>query len=350
MGEMSRKIKPVILCGGNGTRLWPLSTPERPKQFLKLLGDKTMLEMTLDRVQRSRLHHDLSFGRPLVIGASRHGEWIKRLAGEADILLEPVGRNSAAPIAAAALASAPEDVLLVLPADHDIRDVDAFHEAIGKGFDALEPGLITTFGIVAGAPETAYGYIEATGDGAGARRVKRFVEKPDLETARAYVSSGNFFWNAGIFMFRAGDMIAAFEAYAPDILEAVRAAMPKLGGSGGGSHASLLDAEAFSRCRGQSIDYAIMEHHEGMKVVPVEMGWSDIGSFQALWERSAKDADGNVLVGDVKATGCRNSYIRAVDGQISVSGLERALVVKSGDDVFVRTMALAERAVGPAGR
>jgi len=349
MGEMSRKIKPVILCGGNGTRLWPLSTPERPKQFLKLLGDKTMLEMTLDRVQRSRLH-DLFFGRPLVIGASRHGEWIKRLSGEADILLEPVGRNSAAPIAAAALASAPEDVLLVLPADHDIRDVDAFHEAIGKGFDALEPGVITTFGIVARTPETGYGYIDAAGRHGGVRQVQRFVEKPDLETAKAYVEAGNFFWNAGIFMFRAGDMVAAFRASASDILEAVRAALPDGFGPPKAPAAGLLNADAFSQCRAESVDYAILEHHDGLKVVPVEMGWSDIGSFRALWERSAKDEGGNVLMGDVKATGCRDSYIRAVDGQISVSGLEGAIVVKAGDDVVVRTMDEVQETGGVAGR
>lgn len=330
---MAISIKPVVLCGGSGTRLWPLSTPSHPKQFLNLLGDATMLEVTLDRVLKSPFSN-LSFGRPMVIGAERHGELITGLAGKADILLEPMGKNSAAPVAAAALAAEADELVLILPADHDIADVDAFHKAIAAGAEAAADGSVVTFGIIAASPATGYGYIEAAGKSGDVIDVVRFVEKPDLETAKSYVESGNFFWNAGIFLFRAGDMLEAFRAHAPDILDAVSAAMP----SGGGSAAPTFDAAAFDACRSESIDYAIIEHHKALKVVPVDMGWSDIGDFLALWERSPKDENGNVLIGDVRAIDCRNCYIRAADTSISVAGRVGTVIVAAGGEMLVCDM------------
>jgi mannose-1-phosphate guanylyltransferase/mannose-6-phosphate isomerase len=330
---MTISIKPVVLCGGNGTRLWPLSTPRHPKQFLNLLGASSMLEVTLARVQGNPVD-GLSFSQPMVIGAERHGQLMGGLAGNADILMEPVGKNSAAPVAAAALSADADDLVLILPADHDIADLGAFHRAILAGAKAAKAGSVVTFGIIAETPATGYGYIEAASKSGEVIDVVRFVEKPDLETAKSYIASGNFFWNAGIFLFRAGDMIEAFKAHAPDILDAVSAAMPK---SKQGTAASF-DTAAFEACRSQSIDYAIIEHHDDLKVVPVDMGWSDIGDFQALWERSEKDENGNVLIGNVRAIDCKNCYIRAADTSISVAGRENTVIVAAGGEMLVCDM------------
>ena len=326
-------IKPVILCGGSGTRLWPLSTPAHPKQFLKLLGSDSMLEVTLERVRRSTSDR-LSFARPMVIGSERHADLISGMAKDTDIILEPVGKNSAAPVAAAALSADADDLVLILPADHDIAELGAFHRAILSGVKAAKAGSVVTFGIIAETPATGYGYIEAASKSGEVIDVVRFVEKPDLETAKSYIASGNFFWNAGIFLFRAGDMIEAFKAHAPDILEAVSAAMPK---SKQGTAASF-DIAAFEACRSQSIDYAIIERHDDLKVVPVDMGWSDIGDFQVLWERSEKDENGNVLIGNVRAIDCRNCYIRATDTSISVAGREDTVIVAAGGEMLVCDM------------
>ena len=343
---MARAIRPVVLCGGSGTRLWPLSTAEHPKQFLKLLGERAMLEMTIDRVSKSS-EDGLAFSRPLVIGSARHAELVERFAPGADILLEPQGRNSAAPVAAAALASAPDDLILILPADHMIGDVPAFHKAIASGAAAAESGAIVTFGIVAEHPATGYGYIEADGTEGAVLDVRRFVEKPDLETAKTYVASGNFFWNAGIFLFRASNMLAAFEAHAPDILTSVRAAMPASGESG---RAQTFEADRFAECRAESVDYAIIEHHKDLKTVPVDMGWSDIGDFKALWEQSKKDENGNVVVGNATLVDCRNCYVRSEGPAISIAGEENSVVVATMGETLVCDMASVQTVKSFAGK
>ena len=334
---MTLTIKPVILCGGSGKRLWPLSTPAHPKQFLALLGSDSMLEVTLDRVRRSTSDR-LSFARPMVIGSERHADLISKMAKDTDILLEPVARNSAAPVAVAALSAAPDDLVLILPADQDIADVDAFHNAIVAGAEAASSGAVVTFGIIAATPATGYGYIEVAEKFGDVVDVVRFVEKPDLETAESYIASGRFFWNAGIFLFRAGDMLAAFEKHAPDILRTVRVAMPQNQGNG----VAVLEQAAFRDCRSESVDYAIMEHQQKLKVVPVEMGWSDVGDYQALWKLSSKDENGNVAIGDVRIVNCRNCYVRADGKALSVSGQENTVIVSTTDEILVCDMSAVQ--------
>ena len=206
------------------------------------------------------------------------------------------------------------------------------------GAAAAKQRAIITFGIIASTPETGYGYIEAASKSGEVIDVVRFVEKPNLATAQAYVESQKFFWNAGIFLFRAGDMFAAFEAHAPDILECVKDALPDAFRGQAARRKGVLDRKAFEACRSESIDYAIMEHHDELKVVPVDMGWSDIGDFKALWERSAKDENGNVVVGNVQTVNCRDCYVRAEGTAISIAGREGVVVVATADDVLVCDM------------
>ncbi|WP_300375512.1 mannose-1-phosphate guanylyltransferase [Henriciella sp.] len=331
------RIRPVILCGGRGTRLWPLSTPERPKQFLPLLGDGTMLETTLARVTGKSGDDALEFSDPLVIGSESHQTVIREGAGDAAVLLEPFGRNSAAPVAAAALCARPDDLLLVLPADHDIGDVPAFHEAIRKGADAALSGSVVTFGIVPDGPATGYGYIKVTARTGAVREAERFVEKPDRETAERYVSSGEYYWNAGIFLFRASDMRAAFREYAPDILDAVASALPADSYIPTGKTVRL-EPEAFKTCREESVDYAIMEHYKNLKVVPVSMDWSDIGSFRALWERSRKDSSGNAVTGKAVLNNCRNCYVHVTGQSVSLDNLSDAVVIATPEQIRVSGM------------
>lgn len=346
---MFSAIKPVVLCGGSGTRLWPLSTPDHPKQFLDLLGGDSMLEMTLKRV-RETSDNGLQFKRPLIVGAARHGALMEQYAEAADILLEPVGRNSAPPVAAAALVSDPDDLLLVLPADHDIADLPAFHQAISTGLDAARAGAVVTFGVVARSPATGYGYIETEENPGDVAPVVRFVEKPDLETAKQYVASGRFFWNAGIFLFRAGAMLEAFKTHAPDILDAVAGALPDAGALNGKSFQHQLDVEAFSDCRSESLDYAIIENLADLQVVPVEMGWNDVGDFKALWDISKKDESGNVVVGNATLINSRNCYVRASGPAISISGQENAIIISTGTNFLVCSMSSAQSVKQLAGK
>ncbi|MEQ8403776.1 MAG: AGE family epimerase/isomerase [Oceanicaulis sp.] len=315
------KITPVILCGGGGTRLWPLSTSRRPKQFLALAGDRTMLSETARRVADPERYE-----RPLAIGGARHAALLHASLPDADILLEPEGRNSAPPIAAACLLAAPEDLLLVLPADHHIADLDAFRRAVDAGARAAGGGRIVTFGIKPDHPATGYGYIEeeaAAED--GARPVRRFVEKPDRETAQGYLETGGFYWNAGIFLFRAQVMLDALKAHAPDILNGVDHALVN----------GRLDRARFARVREESIDFAVMEHARNIEVVPVSMGWSDLGDYRALHEISASDADAPVLLGPVAATDSRRLFVHSTGPRVAVHGVEDIAVVATHGNVLV---------------
>ncbi|MFC2925439.1 AGE family epimerase/isomerase [Hyphobacterium vulgare] len=312
----------MILCGGGGTRLWPLSTPRKPKQFLNLIGARSMLAETAARVD-----DPARFSKPLAIGAARHAHLLRDTLPNADILLEPIGRNSAPPIAAACLLGESDDLMVVLPADHFIADLQAFHAAIETGVSSAMAGRLVTFGIEPDHPAIGYGYIEAAGFGP-VRPVTKFHEKPSREEAERYLEAGGFYWNAGIFLFRAGDMIDAFAEFAPDILDAVTKALTPDG----------LDPEKFSAVRSESIDYAVLERAERIDVVPVEMGWSDLGDFRALHAAgvTASVVPGNVVSqGHVSTTETTNAYIRAEGLRVAVHGLDDVAVVATPESVLV---------------
>ncbi|MDY0955991.1 mannose-1-phosphate guanylyltransferase/mannose-6-phosphate isomerase [Stenotrophomonas rhizophila] len=325
-------IVPVILSGGSGTRLWPVSREAYPKQFLPLVGEDTMLQATWKRVAQ------VAGAAPIVVANQEHRFMAAEQLRECNVtpqalILEPIGRNTAPAIAIAALqamANGDDALLLVLPSDHVVRDEKAFHEAVEQAAAAAQTGKLVTFGIVPTAPETGYGYIKAAA-GQGVRAVERFVEKPNLETAEQYVRSGEYFWNSGMFLFKASRYLAELEALQPAILAASRAALDKASRD---SDFIRLDADAFAASPNDSIDYAVMEKTADAAVVPLDAGWNDVGSWSALWEVSDKDASGNACHGDVIAVDCRNSYAYG-SRLIAMVGLDDVVVVETDDAVFV---------------
>ncbi|MGA6182675.1 MULTISPECIES: mannose-1-phosphate guanylyltransferase/mannose-6-phosphate isomerase [Stenotrophomonas] len=325
-------ILPVILSGGSGTRLWPLSREAYPKQFLPLVGDVTMLQATWNRVAA------IAGRAPIVVANQEHRFMAAEQLRECSVvpqalILEPIGRNTAPAIAIAALqalAGGEDALLLVLPSDHVVRNDAAFHAAVKQAAVAADAGKLVTFGIVPTAPETGYGYIKAHA-GEGVRGVDRFVEKPNLETAQQYVSSGEYYWNSGMFLFKASRYLQELEALQPAMLAACRAALDKASRD---SDFIRLDAEAFAASPNDSIDYAVMEKTADAAVVPLDAGWNDVGSWSALWDVSDKDADGNACHGDVIALDCRNSYAYGTR-LIAMVGLEDVVVVETDDAVFV---------------
>lgn len=325
-------IVPVILSGGSGTRLWPLSREAYPKQFLPLVGDDTMLQATWKRVA------SIAGAAPIVVANQEHRFMAAEQLRECKVMpqaliLEPVGRNTAPAIAIAALqalANGDDALLLVLPSDHVVRNEAAFHAAVKQAAIAAEAGKLVTFGIVPTAPETGYGYIKAAA-GDGVRAVDRFVEKPDLATAEQYVASGEYFWNSGMFLFKASRYLKELEALQPAILAACRQALDKAARD---NDFIRLDAEAFAASPNDSIDYAVMEKTADAAVVPLDAEWNDVGSWSALWEVSDKDADGNACHGDVIALDCKNSYAYG-NRLIAMVGLQDIVVVETDDAVFV---------------
>lgn len=332
-------IIPVVLSGGAGTRLWPLSRELYPKQLLPLAGAQTMLQETL-----CRLEGTADLGTPLVVCNEAHrfmvAEQLRSIGRPAAaILLEPVGRNTAPAVAVAALqalAGGGDPLLLVLPADHVIGDPAALRAAVAAAAEEAEGGRLVTFGIVPTAAETGYGYIRARASlptpGAAALKVEAFVEKPDAQTARAYVDSGEYYWNSGMFLFRASTYLQQLEQFAPEILRCCRASLAA-------AVADLdfirLGAEAFAACPGTSIDYAVMEKTAAAAVIPLAAGWSDVGSWSALWEVGDKDPQGNVAHGDVLTVGAENCYLHAGSRLVAVVGLEAVVVVETADAVLV---------------
>jgi len=325
-------LQPVLLSGGSGTRLWPLSREAYPKQFLPLVGEATMLQDTWARVA------PLAARPPIVVANEEHrflaAEQLRRVGVDhAAIVLEPVGRNTAPAIAAAALqaqAGGGDPLLLALPSDHVVRDAEGFRAAVRAAMPAAEAGALVTFGIVPSAPETGFGYIEAAA-GEGVRDVLRFVEKPDAATAQSYLDAGGYYWNSGMFLFHASRYLAELERFRPDILSAVRAAF---GFARHDGDFIRLDSDAFAASPSDSIDYAVMEKTDAARVLPVDIGWNDVGSWSALWDVSAQDADGNARHGDVIAVDSRNSYAYA-RRLVALVGVDDLVVVETDDAVLV---------------
>lgn len=325
-------ILPVILSGGSGTRLWPLSRESYPKQFLPLADEKTMLQATWERVAA------LATQAPIVVVNEAHRfvaaeQLLQAGARPQAILLEPVGRNTAPAIAVAALeasADGSDPLLLVLASDHVITDTAAFHAAVLAAAPAAAAGKLVTFGIVPTGPETGYGYIKAQGNDS-VRPVERFVEKPDLATAQGYVASGDYFWNSGMFLLRASRYLQELERFAPEMAAGCRQAFT---GAVRDADFTRLDKEHFAAIAGDSIDYAVMEKTADAMVIALDAGWSDVGSWSALRDVSPRDADGNATRGDVIAIDCRNSYAYG-EHLIAMVGLDNVIVVQTDDAVLV---------------
>ena len=330
-------LQPVLLSGGSGTRLWPLSREAHPKQFLPLAGEDTMLQATWRRVAA------IADAAPIVVAGEDHrflvAEQLRQIAALSPaIVLEPVGRNTAPAIAAAAMqamAEGGDPLLLVLPSDHVVRDAPAFRAAVRAAMPAAQAGALVTFGIVPQAPETGFGYIQAgpAGDSgpAGVRPVARFVEKPDTATAQGYLDAGGYYWNSGMFLLRASRYLEELRRFRPAIVDAVRSAFE---GAVRDGDFIRLAAAAFAACPSDSIDYAVMEHTDTAMVLPVDIGWNDVGSWSALWEVSAQDAHGNAHHGDVIAVDSRNSYAWA-RRLVALVGVDDLVVVETDDAVLV---------------
>jgi len=328
---------PLILSGGSGTRLWPVSRKHLPKQFLQLAGTTTLFQQTLERTRQLP-----DVAPPIVVANEGHrflaaDQLLEAGIGGATILLEPVGRNTAPAIALGALealARDPEAVLLVLPADHLVGDPQAFADAVVRALPLAAQGWLVTFGIRPDRAETGFGYIRR-GDGlpAGGYQVARFVEKPDLATAEAYLADGGYDWNSGMFLFKAARYLEELAEHAPAMLAAVRRA-----------HASVksdldfvrIDPDAFAQVPGDSIDYAVMERTRRAAVVPMQCAWSDIGSWAALWQSGGKDAQGNLMVGDTLAIDTGNSLLRSHERHLlAVVGMQDVIVVSTADATLV---------------
>lgn len=329
-------ILPVIMAGGSGSRLWPLSRQQFPKQFLTLLGNHSMLQTTAQRLK------GIEHAPALVICNEEHRfsvaeQFRANAIKTSGIILEPVGRNTAPAIALAAmqaLKSGDDPLLLVLAADHVIKDEAAFCESVAQAVPFAQADKLVTFGIVPTAPETGYGYIkrgEVQGANAGFS-VAQFVEKPNLATAQDYLASGEYYWNSGMFLFKASAYLAELKAHRPDMFSACEQAMAT-------THADLdfirVDKAAFEACPDDSVDYAVMEKTTQAVVVPMDCGWSDVGSWFALWEVSDKDEHGNACSGDVINIDTRNSYVHASEKLVTTIGLDDIVVVETKDAILV---------------
>jgi mannose-1-phosphate guanylyltransferase len=325
---------PVIISGGTGTRLWPLSRKNKPKQFLSLFGEYSLFQNTL-----SRLSGLQDIDSPLIVCNTEHRFMVAEQLQEIDIaakdiILEPCARNTAPAIALAALRAIENDkdaVLLVLAADHVIQNIPAFHKAIEQAKKHAEQDKLVTFGIQPQSAHTGYGYIEA-GKKDQPSEVKRFIEKPELATAESYLAAGNFFWNSGMFMFKASAYLDELQQHSPEILSACKASLEK----------SVIDldfirveTESFEHSPSDSIDYAVMEKTTKAFVVPLDAGWSDVGSWSSLWEAFPQDENNNVIIGDVITDSVHNSYIHSENRLVTVLGLDDVVVVETHDAIMV---------------
>ncbi len=311
-------LQPVVLSGGAGTRLWPLSTPERPKQFLPLVEERPMIVATIERLD------GLDAATPIIVCAQIHGDIVRTEAPSARLILEPDGRSTAPAIAVAALSVDPDDVLLVLPSDHLIEDGDAFRAAVRRAVTAAEDGNLVTFGITPTGPATGYGYVRPGEPIDGVRIVDSFAEKPDLETARRYVEEG-YLWNSGMFAFTAATFLEELAAHRPRMLATVRAALVD----------GDLDPEAWAAVPSESVDYAVMEPTDRAVVIALDAGWDDVGSWDSLADLTPTDVAGSTFVGDVVAIDVEESYVRTTGPTVAISGVSDLIVVATEKAVLV---------------
>ncbi len=331
-------IIPVILAGGWGTRLWPMSRALYPKQLIAMYNEHTMIQNTL-----ARLDGLGAVGAPVVVCNEEHrfmtAEQLRVSQCHGfQIILEPCGRNTAPAIGLAALRvmdGEDDTVMLVLPADHVIEDIACFHDVISQGKTLAEQGYLVTFGVVPGSPETGYGYIrkgDAVTDNITAFSIDRFVEKPDHQTAERYLKSGDYYWNSGMFMFKTSVILAELESWAPDMLNYCKAAIEK-----GRKDLDFfrIHKESFQAIAGNSIDYAIMEKTDKGVMLPLDAGWNDLGSFDALWQAGKKNGDQNVTSGNVLVHNVKDSYIHAENRLVAAVGMERFVIVETKDAVMV---------------
>jgi mannose-1-phosphate guanylyltransferase/mannose-6-phosphate isomerase len=318
---------PVILSGGVGSRLWPLSREHYPKQLLALVNEQTLLQNTITRLQNLPNQAD-----PLIICNETHRFLVAEQLRNIDvhpeqIVLEPIGRNTAPAAAIAALMAPEEALLLVLPADHFISETTKFCQTVIEGIPLAEQNNLVTFGIVPNSPETGYGYIKAQGVS-----VERFVEKPDLETAKQYVDSKEYYWNSGMFLFKASQYISELEKFAPDILAACR---ESIANAKQDQDFLRLDQTTFEKSPSISIDYAVMEQTQKAAVIPLDAGWNDVGAWSSLWEVSEQDSDNNVILGDVLTENAQNCYLRAENRLLAAIGVKDLTIVETADAVLV---------------
>lgn len=340
MESMRSPIQPVILSGGSGSRLWPVSRAQHPKQLMAPLGGLTLLQQTCGRLEP--LDHVLA---PLIVCNEDYrfvvAEQLRAISKRALLLLEPIGRNTAPALTAAALLVAsrtPHAVMLVMPSDHLIADVAAFQRAVLTAAPLAEEGAIVTFGVVPDRPETGYGYIRHAGG-----RVEAFVEKPEAELARRYLESGHYFWNSGLFMLRVETWLEEIGRFAPDILEACTAAYQ--GGAQDGDFFRLKE-EPFTASPADSIDYAVMEKTQRGRVCTLDAGWSDIGAWSSVWEQAPKDAQGNVIQGDVVLKDSQGSMVLAQSRLVTAIGLQDVVVIETADAVLVMSKDQAQQVKG----
>ncbi len=342
------KIQPVVLSGGSGTRLWPLSREKYPKQLLSLIGDDSLLQATVRRVEGLA---GVNLTAPMVVCNEEYrfviAEQLRLMGQSGSIVLEPLGRNTAPALTLAALAAIKNEadsVLLVMPADHVILDTSAFQAAVRQGATLADAGAVVTFGITPDAPETGYGYIQSGEVFQGAKRIARFVEKPDLDTAQSYLAAGTYLWNSGIFMMKASVWMQAMAACRPDILAACQTAWDE--GKTDGEF-MRVGKDTFAQCPSDSIDYAVMERLAAGSgspanaalppgvVIPLRAGWSDVGAWDALWQVLPKDAAGNVAQGDVMLHDCSNTLALSEGRLIACVGVSDLIVVETADAILV---------------